>query len=188
MAGNEISDAPNVDTVTDDFILSPQGNTGAAASNVEAKMSAVVYDRPHTQFELPTGRVLYIYSKPEGQLREIDVALQTWLDAERQGERKINKRWRFWRRRRLGVHKALTDIQAAKFAFFCAVFADPYNIEKHQELTPDEFMALPLDMQSAMMAAHREANDPTDLLSAILGRDIGEGKKKVMPKPVGLPS
>lgn len=185
MAGEQLLNVPNVEPQTDDFILSPQGNTNGAASHIEAKMSAVVYDRPHDEFTLLGGKVLYIYSKPEGQLREIDMALQEWLDAERRGDKRINKRWRFWRRRRLKVHRTLTDIQAAKYAFFCAVFADPYNPDKHQEIGRDEFMAMPLDMQTAIMAAHREANDATDLLSAILGRDVGNGKKKMIQPPNG---
>jgi len=186
MEATQVSNVPNATpTIEDDFILSPSVAQGGGA-DVEAKMSAVVYDRPHAEFVLPSGKTLYIYSKSEGQLRHIDIALQDWLDSERQGERKILKRWRFWRKRRARVHKALTDIQRAKYAFFCAVFEDAYNGEKHQDLTVDEFMQVPLDMQTAIMAAHRNANDPTDLLAAILGRDVsGDGKKKQTPPPVG---
>lgn len=180
MVENQVLNAPSAEQSTDDFILSPQ--TTGVNNDIDAKMSAVVYDRPHNEFELPSGKVLYIYSKPEGQLRAIDLALQAWLDAEREGERKITKSWWFWRRRRLRVHNFMTRMQAAKYAFFCAVFEDPYNPEKHQEITPDEFEAMPLDLQTAIMASHRAANDPTDLLGAILGRDVQEGKKKQMPQ------
>lgn len=186
MVGNQILDVPNAEQGIDDFVLSPSGSNGAGG-DIEAKMAAVVYDRPHAEFELPNGKTVCVYSKSEGQLRHIDIALQDWLDAERQGERKILKRWRFWRRRRARVHKALTDIQRAKFAFFCAVFEDAYNIEKHQELTVEEFLQIPLGMQTAIMQAHRAANDPSDLLAAILGHEIvGDGKKKQMPPPDGL--
>lgn len=188
MAATQVSDAQDVAQGIDDFILMPSGGSGPMAHNdIDAKMSAVVYDRPHAEFVLPSGNVVYVYSKSEGQLRYIDQALQEWLDAERNGERRILKRWRFLRWRRKRVNKALTEIQRAKFAFFCAVFADPYNVEKHQELTVGEFLQMPLDLQTAIMTAHRNANDPTDLLSAILGRDVaGDGKKKQTQQPGGL--
>lgn len=185
MVEDQVFDAPNAEQITDDFILSPQGNTGGKASDVEVKMSAVVYDRPHDEFKLPSGKVLYIYSKPEGQLREIDIAFQNWMDAERQGEKTLTKKWRFWNGRKVKVTDTLTEIQYAKFLFFRAVFEDTYNPAKHQELTADEFMSMPLDLQTAIMASHRAANDPTDLLSAILGRDVSEGKKKLMPQHNG---
>lgn len=192
MGETQVLDAPNVerpidDAGFDDFVLSPTASNGNGGGNVEAKMSAVVYDRAHAEFVTPSGDLLYIFSKSEGQLRHIDIALQEWLDAERHGERKIVRIWRFWRWRRKRVFKALTDIQRAKYAFFCAVFADPYNVEKHQELTVAEFLKTPIDLQTAIMAAHREANDPTDLLAAILGREIvGDGKKKQTQRPGGL--
>jgi len=149
-------------------------------------MSAVVYDRPHGEFLLPSGKTVYVYSKSEGQLRHIDIALQEWLDAERNGERRILKRWRFLRWRRKRVNKALTEIQRAKYAFFCAVFADPYNVEKHQELSVDEFLQMPIGLQTVIMHEHRKANDPTDLLTAILGRHVGGDEKKKTQQPGGL--
>jgi len=190
MAATQVSDAPNVEQEIDDFILMPSGGSGGsgptAHNDIEAKMSAVVYDRPHAEFVLPSGNVVYVYSKSEGQLRHIDIALQEWLDAERNGERRTLKRWRFLRWRRKRVNKALTEIQRAKYAFFCAVFADPYNVEKHQELTVGEFLQMPLDLQTAIMTAHRNANDPTDLLGAILGRHVGGDEKKKTQQPGGL--
>lgn len=168
-----------------DFILAPDSSVGKSP-DISAKMSAVIYDRPHVDFVLPSGDTVFIYSKSEGQLRNIDIALQEWLDTERMGEKKIVKLWRFWRGRRRRVHSALTRIQRAKFAFFSAIFEDNYNPEKHQRLTAAQFLQMPLDLQTQIMTAHREANDPTDLLAAILGRDIaGDGKKKQMPRRDG---
>ena len=188
MMETETLHAPSAEQSTEnDLVLSPRVDAPSDA-HVEKKMAAVVYDRSHAEFEMPSGRTLYIYGKSEGQLREIDLAFHEWLDVERKSERKIKKRWRFWRVRRARALAALTDIQQAKYAFFCRVFEDLYNEHKHQELTADEFLQMPLDLQTAILSAHREANDPTDLLGAILGQDLADSKKKLTPPRDGIPS
>lgn len=187
MMATPVLPAPNVEPSTEgDLILTPTTGGDGGAAGVEQKMSAVVYDRSHAEFELPNGRTVYIYSKSEGQLRQIDLAFHEWLDAERKGERRLSKTWHIWRFRRARAYSALTDIQQAKYVFFCRVFEDQYNDDKHQVLAADEFLTMPLDLQTAIMAAHRDANDPADLLGAILGQDL-TGKKKATPPPDGSP-
>ena len=70
-----------------------------------------------------------------------------------------------------------------------AVFEDRHNTDKHQDLTADEFLAMPIDLQTAIFDAHRKANDPTDILAALLGADaVKKNNVTQQARPSGMPT
>jgi len=162
------------------------GSNGPAVVAPKAALeAAIVFNRPHAEFTLPGGRVIYVYSKSEGQLRLIDRAIFEWIAAENKAETRLNatkSRWQFWRRGK--VDAALSDAQAAKYALFCRVLEENHIPECDQDLSADEFLTFTPELETAIFEAYRAAND----IEAIVNALFGTSKKKVLNQPHHLPS
>jgi hypothetical protein len=149
-------------------------NSGAPANgpklDLAAFEAAVVFNRPHATFALPSGREVHIYSKSEGQLRLISRAVFEWVQAEAKNEnryRAATRRWR-WRARKK-VDESLNAVELAKFAMFARIFEDSYITECHQALTVAEFWSMTPELIEAILRAHRAANDTEGAMLALFG-------------------
>ena len=174
LSATDTSDYENEEE-QEDLILKPQG-----AGRLEHKEAAIIHGQAHATFTLTSGKELAVFSKSEGMLHEVDKALQEWLDAAQYAERRLKKKWWHMGRRRARVNMEMTRAQEAKYNYFRTLFQEPYIPEQDQELSPEDFMAMPLDLQTAIAAAYREANNVDDLLAAIWGKPI-TAKKNTSP-------
>tara|TARA_R110000824_G_scaffold233603_1_gene421929 strand:- start:244 stop:816 length:573 start_codon:yes stop_codon:yes gene_type:complete len=165
-----------------DILLVPNQGTGttgpAPASEVmDGKIDNILLDRPIASFILPSGKMLEMYAKSEGQLARIDTAFQDWLSAALKSDRRIKLRSRrFWRRPGK-ADRALGEMQLKKAEFFRRIFEDLYIESRHVDLDASDFLALDLATQGAIVDAFRSGNDAIDIISAMMP-SINSDKKK----------
>jgi hypothetical protein len=111
-------------------------------------------------------------------LYRIDEAVTQWLIAlSRYDQKKQVHWWTWWLPKRWrGIRRRLwlTRTEDALFYLLCLIFEDVRNPENHVELTPEEFLDLPVDLAEEIVAAYIEANDT----SRIVNRLIAERSKK----------
>ena len=174
-------EAPEVqEEGAEDILLAPDGMTEGPEARLRHKEFCIVSDRPLASFTLPAGKTLHVWAQSEGQLERIDEAFQAWMDARFRASRSLGRRWRRWKRRRDRVETELTYVQSLKYEYFRRLFEEPYIKERHQDLTAEEFLSMPTDLEVAICDTHRRANDVSDLLRAILGPDVFDAKKKTL--------
>lgn len=156
--------------------------------------TAVIFNAPHAAITLDSGRALKIYSKSEGQLRRIDVALADWMRTDGTGLSQLARYerrgwWAPWRRWgwfvRWRTSRALQKSQTAKFRYYLELFNEPYMPEMAQDFGADEFLTMTLPLQAELLAAHKVANDVAVLGEIIFGKKKAPGVKR---NPEILPS
>ena len=157
--------------IPDEELVDPgEGPDGEQA--LVRKEQAIQFGLPLGEFSLPSGRILKVYAKSEGQNARINAAFRGWLDAMHLSDGRLSKpvrvRGLWWRRRFLkrqkAVDEALTLVQAAKAEFFRRIFEDLYDERQHQKMTAGEFLSMGTDIQEGILETWIQGNDVGRLL------------------------
>ena len=136
--------------------------------------TAIAFDQPVEEVPLVNGRVLKVYAKSEGQNGRTEAAHQVWIEAMQTYHDRIGRKRSWWARRKntdgaLEVFEGLQmEVRSAKYEYFRRIFEDRFREDLHQDLSPEEFLALTPDQQETILSAYRRVNDVTRLLRIII--------------------
>ena len=165
--------------------LIPRGGRSASVDEAAiTKEAAIVFGEPTATFELPPEnedeepRIFRVYSKSAGQLALIDAARLRYLYALDKYQIGGNRLWKWKRLYHLLLDRRLDKILVARLELLQTIFADMYAKDRHQDVTARDLLTMPHDVFLAILKAHREANDVSDILAVLIPASTDSEEKK----------